>query len=100
MKALFSRSLLAAFAQRLICSDSSSKLVLICEHLLGTPRIQKYIRDDKTYYIKGQAVSLKGEYFPIEESLARAVKNGLLTGDTILAEPWINQDVLRIYLER
>ncbi|MFY9398812.1 MAG: ATPase, T2SS/T4P/T4SS family [Desulfomonilia bacterium] len=100
MKALFSRSLLAAFAQRLIWSESSRKRVLIWEHLLGTPRIQKYIRDDKTYYIKGQAVSLKGEYFPIEESLARAVKNGLLTGDTILAEPWINQDVLRIYLER
>ncbi|HNU74838.1 MAG: Twitching mobility protein [Deltaproteobacteria bacterium ADurb.BinA179] len=100
MKALFSRSLLAAFAQRLIWSRSSKKRMLIWEHLLGTPRVQKFIRDDKIYYIKGQATSLKGEYFPMEESLARAIRNGLLTGDAVLEEPWINQDVLRIYLER
>ncbi|HPW69598.1 MAG: ATPase, T2SS/T4P/T4SS family [Desulfomonilia bacterium] len=100
MKALFSRSLLAAFAQRLVWSKSSKKRVLIWEHLLGTPRIQKYIRDDKIYYIKGQATSLKGEYFPIEESLARSVKSGLLSEQSILTEPWINQDVLRIYLDR
>jgi len=36
----------------------------------------------------------------MEESLARSIRNGLLTGDAILEEPWINQDVLRIYLER
>ena len=92
--------LLAAFAQRLIWSRSSKKRMLIWEHLLGTPRVQKFIRDDKIYYIKGQATSLKGEYFPMEESLARAIRNGLPTGDAALEEAWINQDVLRIYLER
>ncbi len=100
MKTLFSRSLLAAFAQRLVWSKSSKKRILAWEHLIATPRIQKYIRDDKVYYIKGQAPSLRGEYFPIEESLARSVKKGLISEDSLKAEAWINQDVIRAYLGR
>ncbi len=100
MKMLFSRSLLAAFAQRLIWSKGSKKRVLAWEHLLATPRIQKYIRDDKVYYIKGQAPSLRGEYFPIEESLARSVKKGLISEDSLRTESWVNQDVIKAYLER
>jgi twitching motility protein PilT len=60
MKALFARSLISAFAQRLVWSSKARKRVLIWESLLATSRIQKYIRDDKVYYIKGQAPSLRG----------------------------------------
>lgn len=100
MKVLFSRSILAAFAQRLVWSRSSKKRILIWEQLLATPRVQKYIRDDKVYYIKGQATTHKGEYFPIEASLAKALRNGLLSDEMIASESWINQDLLRSYLER
>jgi len=100
MKSLFARSLLAAFAQRLIWSKSTRKRVLLWEQLVATPRIQKYITDDKIYYIKGQAPSLREEYFPLEESLARAIKTGALKEENIASESWINQDVLRAYLER
>jgi len=100
MKALFARSMIAAYVQRLIWSKKAKKRILIWEKLIATPRIQKYIRDDKVYYIKGQATSLRGEYFPIEESLAKAVKSGIVTDDAIQSEPWINMDILRAYLER
>lgn len=100
MKVLFSRSILAAFAQRLVWSKSSKKRVLIWEQLLATPRVQKYIRDDKVYYIKGQVTSHRGEYFPGEASLAKAIRNGVLSEEMIQSETWINQDVLRAYLER
>jgi twitching motility protein PilT len=100
MKALFAHSMLAAFAQRLVWSKSAKKRILVWEHLLGTPRIQKFIRDDKVYFIKGQAPTLRGEYFPIEESLAKVVKSGQITEETIQSEPWIHQDVLKSYLER
>jgi twitching motility protein PilT len=100
MKALFARSMLAAFAQRLVWSKNSKKRVMVWENLLGTPRIQKFIRDDKVYFIKGQAPTLRGEYYPIEESLAKAVKSGIITEETIQSEPWIHQDILRSYLER
>jgi Tfp pilus assembly pilus retraction ATPase PilT len=92
--------MLAAFAQRLVWSKNSKKRVMVWENLLGTPRIQKFIRDDKVYFIKGQAPTLRGEYFPIEESLAKAMKNGLIAEETVQSEPWIHQDVLRSYLER
>jgi twitching motility protein PilT len=100
MKALFARSMLATFAQRLVLSKTSKKRVLVWESLLGTPRIQKYIRDDKVYFIKGQAPTLRGEYLPIEESLARQVKSGVITEETIQSEPWIHHDILKSFLER
>ncbi|MBN2297431.1 MAG: Flp pilus assembly complex ATPase component TadA [Deltaproteobacteria bacterium] len=100
MKSLFARSLLAAFAQRLIWSKTARKRVLLWEQLIATPRIQKYITDDKIYYIKGQATSLRDEYFPLEGSLARAIKTGMLKEENIASESWINQDILRAYIER
>ncbi|MGC9325212.1 MAG: ATPase, T2SS/T4P/T4SS family [Desulfomonilia bacterium] len=100
LKGLFSRCLLAAFAQRLIWSGPAKKRVLIWESMFGTPRIQKYIRDDKVYYIKGQAPSLRSEYIPIEQSLAQAVKSGLIEYENIRAEPWVNQDTLKVLMER
>lgn len=100
MKALFARSMIAAFAQRLVWSSAHGKRVLLWESLLGTPRIQKYIRDDKVYFIKGQAPTLRGEYFPVEESLAKALKSGRITEETVQSEPWIHQDTLKAYLER
>jgi len=100
MKVLLSRSILSVFAQRLVWSRSSKKRVLIWEQLLATPRVQKYIRDDKVYYIKGQAMSHRGEYFPIEASLAKAIKSGSLSDEMIQSESWVNQDILRAYLER
>ncbi len=100
MKSLLARSLLAAFAQRLIWSKTSRKRVLLWEQLIATPRIQKYITDDKIYYIKGQATSLRDEYFPLEGSLARAIKSGLLKEENIASETWVNQDILRAYIER
>jgi hypothetical protein len=66
----------------------------------GNARVQKFIRDDKIYYIKGQATSLKGEYFRWRRASRGQSETGCYTGDAVLEEPWINQDVLRIYLER
>jgi Tfp pilus assembly pilus retraction ATPase PilT len=100
MKSLFARCLLSAFAQRLIWSKTAKKRILLWEQLIATPRIQKYITDDKLYYIKGQAPSLRDEYFPLEKSFSRAVKKGLLKEENTALESWINQDVLRVYLER
>ena len=100
MKSLFARCLLSAFAQRLIWSKTAKKRILLWEQLIATPRIQKYITDDKLYYIKGQAPSLRDEYFPLEKSLSSAVKNGMIKEENIAMESWINQDVLRVYLER
>jgi len=100
MKALFSRCLLAVFAQRLVWSRSAKKRVLVWESMFGTTRIQKYIRDDKVYYIKGQAPSLRGEYIPVEQSISQAVKNGLLEFESILSEPWVNRDTLKMLMER
>lgn len=100
MKSLFARSLLCAYAQRLIWSDLAKKRILLWEQLVATPRIQKYITDDKLYYIKGQAPSLRDEYFPVEKSLASAIKKGLVKEEGMVQESWVNQDVLRLYLER
>jgi len=100
MKALFSRSLIAAFSQRLVWSKKIKKRIMMWEYILPTARIQKFIRDDKVYYIKGQAPSLRDEYFPIEDSFAQAVKDGRLDQESIQAESWINQDLIKAYLER
>jgi Tfp pilus assembly pilus retraction ATPase PilT len=73
---------------------------LIWEMLLGKPRIQKYIRDNKLFFIKGQAQSLQGEYFPMEESLANAIKHGKLDRRMVENEPQINKEMLLAYLDR
>ena len=99
-RALFPRSLLGVFAQRLVRSKSSRKRAIVMESLLATPRIQKYIRDDKVYYVKGQAPSLRGDYFPIEEGIAQTIKDGRLEYESVKNEPWINQDALKVLLER
>jgi len=58
------------------------------------------MRDDKIYYVKGQAPSLRGEYFPIEESVAQAIKEARLDYESVKSEPWINHDALKALLER
>jgi Tfp pilus assembly pilus retraction ATPase PilT len=100
MRGLFSRSILAAYSQRLILSKDHKKMVSAWEGLLATPRIQKYIRDDKVYYIKGQAPSLRGEYFPIEESIAEAIKANRIDYESVINETWVNPDSLKALLER
>jgi twitching motility protein PilT len=96
----FSRSILGAFAQRLIWSGAKRKVFLAWEALLASPRIQKFIRDDKVYYIRGQAASLRGEYFPPEESIAEAIKNHRIDYESVTKEPWVNQDALKVLLDR
>jgi hypothetical protein len=75
-------------------------MIAAWEGLLATPRIQKYIRDDKVYYIKGQAPSLRGEYFPIEESISEAIKANRIDYESVFNETWVSQDVLKLLLER
>ena len=100
MRGLFSRSILAAYSQRLIWSKAHRKMISAWEGLLATPRIQKYIRDDKVYYIKGQAPSLRGEYFPIEESIVEAIKANRIDYESVINETWVNPDTLKVLLER
>jgi twitching motility protein PilT len=100
MRGLFSRSILGAYSQRLIWSKTYRKMIAAWEGLLATPRIQKYIRDDKVYYIKGQAPSLRGEYFPIEESISEAIKANRIDYESVINETWVSQDVLKLLLER
>lgn len=99
-KALFAHALLGVFAQRMVGSREKKGGVLIWEMLLGKPRIQKYIRDNKAYFIKGQAQSLQGEYFPMEESLARAIKAGKVDRRTVENEPFLNKEMLAHFLDR
>jgi len=100
MKGLFSHSILGAFSQRLMWSRTGRKMILAWEGLLATPRIQKYIRDDKVYYIKGQGASLRGEYFPMEESIAEAVRSKRIDFESVKNEPWVHMDTLKVLLER
>jgi twitching motility protein PilT len=100
MRGLFSRSILGAYSQRLIWSKNHRKMVSAWEGLLATPRIQKYIRDEKVYYIKGQGASLRGEYFPIEESIAEAIKANRIDYESVITETWVNPDTLKALLER
>lgn len=99
MRGLFSRSLLGSFSQRLVWSNQK-KMVLVWEGMIATPRIQKYIREDKVYFIKSQAPSMKGEYFPMEESVADAIKGKRLDYDSVKNESWINQEALKVLLGR
>jgi twitching motility protein PilT len=100
MRGLFSRSLLGAFSQRLIWSGKKKKMLLAWEGIIATPRIQKYIRDDKVYYIKSQAPSLRGEYMPLEESIAEAIRAKRLDYESVMNEPWVHQESLKVLLER
>jgi hypothetical protein len=68
--------------------------------LLGRPRVQKYIRDNKVYFIKGQAQSLPGAYFPMEVSLAAAIKAGKIDRRSMENEPYINKEMLGSFIER
>jgi len=100
MKALFAHSLLAVFTQRIVGTKEKKGGTLIWEMLLGKPRVQKYIRDNKVYFIKGQAQSLQGEYFPMEESLAAAIKAGKVDRRSMENEPYINKEMLGSFIER
>ena len=98
LKTLFVKELIAVFAQRLVATRDES--VLIWEMLLGTPRVGSFIRDNKTCFLKGHMHSLKGEFFPMEESLALAIKQGRLGKDSVNQEPWVDRDTLKLFLER
>ena len=98
VRAQFSRSLLAAFAQRKLPGRKKGTC-LIWELLKGSPRIQKYIKDNKVHYIKGQAgTSLQGEYYPMEESAAACVKTGRLDQQILAEDIFISNDMLNVYL--
>jgi twitching motility protein PilT len=99
-KALFAHSLLSVFAQRIVGAKPKKGGTLVWEMLVGKPRIQKYIRDNKVFFIKGQAASLQGEYFPMEESLASAIKAGKVDRRSMELEPNINREMLNSYLDR
>lgn len=100
MRALFARGMIAVFAQRMMTAERSDKRILIWEMLIGTPKIQKYIMDNKAYYIKGQTTNLKDEYFPLEQSLADAIRNGRIERSDIDDEPLIDKDLLGIYMKK
>lgn len=100
MKALFAHALLGVFAQRIVGATERKGGVLIWEMLFGKPRVQKYIRDNKVYFMKGQAQSLQGEYFPMEESLAAAIKAGKVDRRQMENEPSINKEMLNAFLDR
>ena len=66
MRGLFSRSILAA-SRRDLCLEIVQEDDSAWEGLLATQRIQKYIRDDKVYYIKDR-------HLPCGESISRSKK--------------------------
>ena len=98
LKTLFVKELIAVFAQRLVARGDES--VLIWEMLLGTSRVGSFIRDNKTCYLKGHMHSLKGEFFPMEESLAVAIRQGKLDKESVIEEPWVDRNTLKVFLER
>ncbi len=100
MKALFSHSLMGVFSMKRIGAKEKHGGTVIWELLLGKPRVQKFIRENKVHFIKGQAQSLQGDYFPMEESLAHAIKSGKIDLKTIEGEPGINKELLNGYLTR
>ena len=100
LKAMFARSLVGVFSQRMVGARTDERQILIWEMLIGTKRVQTYIRDGKIYYIKGQATSLQGEYFPLEESLAFAVRAGKIPRASLEDEPFFNKDLFGALLER
>jgi twitching motility protein PilT len=100
MKSLFSHSLMGVFSMKRIGAKEKKGGAFIWELLLGKARVQKFIRENKIHFIKGQAQSLQGEYFPMEESLANVIKSGKIDLKTIEEEPGINKDLLNSYLAR
>jgi twitching motility protein PilT len=100
MKALFSHSLMGVFSMKRIGAQEKKGGAVVWELLLGKARVQKFIRENKIHFIKGQAQSLQGEYFPVEESLANAIKTGKIDLKTVEEEPGINKDILNGYLAR
>ena len=100
LNALFSHSLMGVFTMKRIGAKEKNGGTVIWELLLGKARVQKYIRENKIHFIKGQAQSLQGEYFPMEESLANAIKDGKIDLKTIEGEPGINKDLLNGFLAR
>jgi len=100
MKALFSHSLMGVFSMKRIGAKEKHGGTVIWELLLGKSRVQKFIRENKVHFIKGQAQSLQGDYFPMEESLANAIKTGKIDLKTIEGEPGINKELLNGYLAR
>jgi Tfp pilus assembly pilus retraction ATPase PilT len=100
MKALFSHSLMGVFTMKRIGTKAKKGGTVIWELLLGKTRVQKSIHDNKLHSIKGQAQSFQGEYFPMEESLANAIKAGKIDLKTVEGEPGINKDILNGFLAR
>jgi twitching motility protein PilT len=100
MKALFSHSLMGVFSMKRIGAKEKKGGAVVWELLLGKARVKKFIRENKIHFIKGQAQSLQGEYFPVEESLANAIKTGKIDLKTVEEEPGINKDLLNGYLAR
>ena len=92
--------MLGVFSMRRVGVKDKKGGSIIWEFLLGKQRIQKYIRENKIHFIKGQAQSLQGDYFPMEESLASAIKAGKIDLASIEGEPGINRDLLNSYLSR
>jgi len=100
MKSLFTNSLMGVFTMRRIGVKDRKGGALIWELLLGKPRIQKFIRENKLHFIKGQAQTLQGDYFPMEESLANVIRAGKLDAKAVENEPGINRDMLSSYMAR
>ena len=100
IQALFAHSLMGAFTIKRIGAKEKNGGTVIWELLLGKTRVQKLIHDNKLHFIKGQAQSFMGEYFPMEESLANAIKAGEIDMKTIEGEPGINKDLLKGFLAR
>jgi twitching motility protein PilT len=100
MNALFSHSLMGVFTMKRVGAKEKKGSTVIWELLLGKARVQKFIHENKIHFIKGQAQAFQGEYFPMEESLANAIKTGKIDLKTIEGEPGINKDLLNSYLAR
>jgi twitching motility protein PilT len=100
MKALFSHSLMGVFTMKRIETKAKKGGTVIWELLLGKTRVQKFIHENKLHFIKVQAQSFQGEYFPMEESLANAIKAGKIDLKTVEGEPGINKDILNGFLAR
>jgi twitching motility protein PilT len=100
MQALFSYSLMGVFTMKRIGAKEKKGGTIAWELLLGKSRVQKFIHENKIHFIKGQAQSFQGEYFPMEESIANAIKAGKIDLKTVEGEPGINKDLLNSFLAR
>jgi hypothetical protein len=43
---------------------------------------------------------LRGEYFPLEESIAEAIKANRIDYESVINETWVSPDALKALLER